>query len=86
MAVSDGMWVETQGDKIAQGRVMMKLVRQLEIQGWRVRRGPWPSTLACAARWDFAYNNRMLFPLNTPAARAMKQLPEVRSAARRRYR
>jgi hypothetical protein len=30
-------------------------VRELRRRGWRVRRGGWPSTLACESRWDFAY-------------------------------
>jgi hypothetical protein len=32
---------------------MRKLIRDLRAQGWRIRNGGWPATLAAEARWDF---------------------------------
>jgi hypothetical protein len=64
----------THTDKIAQGKAMMRVVRQLEAMGFKVRRGPWPSTLAAEARWDFAYHRRMLVPMNDRAGEAASKL------------
>jgi hypothetical protein len=64
--------MESHGDKIRQGRVMVGLIRRLEAAGWRVRRGPWPRD---QERWDFLYHRRTLIPLNARAAAA----PELTS-------
>jgi hypothetical protein len=55
-------------------KAMMQIIRALEAQGFRVRRGDWPKTRAAEARWDFCTNPRMLVPMNSRAAAAMRRL------------
>jgi hypothetical protein len=58
---------------------MKKLVRDLEADGWRVRKkGGWPRTLAGEARWDFCCTQDTLFPMTKAAGEALNQLWENR--------
>lgn len=51
-----------------------QIVKELRRQGFRVRNGGWPATLACEERWDFCHVRRMIFSLNPRAMKAMDKL------------
>jgi hypothetical protein len=62
--------METRADRKAAGRVMARVIRQLEEAGWRVIRAKWGP--ARSQDWDFLYSGLTLFPLNEQAAAATR--------------
>ena len=53
------------------------LVRNLRRDGWRVRNGPWPDTLAAEARWDFCRGKDWLCPMTEEAQVAMQEVMDM---------
>jgi hypothetical protein len=54
---------------------MNQLVRRLEADGWRVRRGSsWPATRAEERGWDFCFTKGMLCSITPRAGSAAKQV------------
>lgn len=50
------------------------LMQVLKQSGWKIRNGGWPKVNYCEDRYDFAYSQKTLFPLNQAAASALKEI------------
>ena len=53
---------------------MKQIIRALRAEGWRVRNGGWPDTLAAETQWDFCGTKDTIFPMTPAAGEALKRV------------